>query len=358
MMLVTGATGTVGRLVIDQLVAARGKVRAVSRTPGTAGLPGEVEVVGPGILRSPAVGGPLAGVRAIFVNPAAVSENAGEFVALARRAGVRRLVVLAANNVEDEDGLQPSRFLGHRNREVEAAVVASGLEWVSLRPATFHTNALHWAGQISSGDVVYGPYAAATETPVDPRDIAAVAAMALLEAGRGDGGGNLAGRKLELTGPQALSQDRMVADIGAATGRPLTYQEVPDAVVRQNMARIGAPEGFGEAYLARLAYLLDHPPRASDTRPAAAGPPADLVRAVGTRSRGSVPAAARPARQQARRRIRGEGRVLAWRTMTSIRPGPDPGHSRRCRCRGSSTRSFADCCARRCTRFSAVAWPW
>lgn len=91
MMLVTGATGTVGRLVIDQLVAARGKVRAISRTPGTAGLPGEVEVVGPGTLRSPAVDGPLADVRAVFVNPAAVSENIDEFVALARRAGVRRL---------------------------------------------------------------------------------------------------------------------------------------------------------------------------------------------------------------------------------------------------------------------------
>lgn len=265
MMLVTGATGTVGRLVIDQLVAARGKVRAISRTPGTAGLPGEVEVVGPGTLRSPAVDGPQADVRAVFVNPAAVSENAGEFVALARRAGVRRLVVLAANNIEDEDALQPSRFLGHRNREVEAAVVASGLEWVSLRPATFHTNALHWAGQISRGDVVYGPYAAARETPVDPRDIAAVAAMALLETSRGDGGGNLAGRKLELTGPQALSQDRMVADIGAAAGRLLRYQEVPDAVFRRNMERTGAPEGFGDAYLARLAHLLAHPPQVSDT---------------------------------------------------------------------------------------------
>ncbi|QWF82557.1 NAD(P)H-binding protein [Amycolatopsis sp. CA-230715] len=269
MILVTGATGTVGRHLIERLLTGRSGVRAVSRDPAAAGLPDPVEVVGADLARTDVPAGLLHGVHAVFVNPAAVGENADKLVAAARYAGVGRLVVLAASNVEAPEGQQPSRFLGHRNREVEAAVVASGVEWVSLRPATFHTNALHWADQLRAGDVVRGPFAAVRETPVDPRDIAAVAALALSEDGA-----HLAGRRLELTGPQALSQHRLVADLGAVTNRRLRYQEIPATAVRQGMARIGAPDGFADAYVARLAHLLDHPPGTTDTIQRLLGRPA------------------------------------------------------------------------------------
>jgi uncharacterized protein YbjT (DUF2867 family) len=269
MILVTGATGTVGRHVIEQLLANGSGVRAVSRTPENTGLPSEVEVVGCDLTRPDLPDALMDGVTAVFVNPAAVAENAEPLVALARRSGVARLVVLAANNVADDESLQPSRFLGERNREVEAAVVGSGVGWVSLRPAAFHSNALHWAVQLQSGDVVRGPYRAAQETTVDPRDIAAVAALAL-----GPHGAGLTGRRLELTGPQALSQEQMVAQIGAATGRTLRYQEVPSAVVEQGMAQMGAPDGFAEAYVARLAHLLNQPPQTTGTVPHVLGRPA------------------------------------------------------------------------------------
>lgn len=269
MILVTGATGTVGRHLIEQLLANGSRVRAVSRAPDASGFPGEVEVVGCDMARPAFPDGLADGISGIFVNPAAVGENAEALVALARRSGVRRLVALAANNVEDHESLQPSRFLGHRNREAEVAVTGSGLEWVSLRSATFHSNALHWAPQLRADDVVRGPHAAAEETPVDPRDVASVAAIALTEDGA-----SLAGRRLELTGPQALSQQHMVADIGAATGRMLRYHEDPGAAVEQGMAQTGAPEGFAGAYVARLAHLLAHPPETTDTVPHLLGRPA------------------------------------------------------------------------------------
>ena len=71
------------------------------------------------------------------------------------------MVALSAINVDDDLDKQPSRYNGDRNKEVEDAAVASGLEWVSLRTSSFATNTLRaWGAQIRAGDVVRDPYAA------------------------------------------------------------------------------------------------------------------------------------------------------------------------------------------------------
>jgi uncharacterized protein YbjT (DUF2867 family) len=243
---VTGATGNVGRPLITHLVNAGAKVRAVTRHPHSAGFPADVEVV-------PSATEAISGASAVFLNSRALGSELAAVVDRARQEGVTRLVALSAINADDDFSLQPSRFRGDRNKEVEQLAVDSGLQWVSLRPTVFATNfAGMWAAQVRAGDVVRGPYAAASSAPIVESDIAEVAAHALL-------GDELVGQKIPLTGPQALTNTELVDVIGGVLGRPLQYQEIPDDLVRQRFISIGFPPEFGDAYIAMLATTIDQP---------------------------------------------------------------------------------------------------
>ena len=256
MLLVTGATGTIGRPLIDALVNQDVKVRAITHDPQAANLPAGVEVV-EGDLSRPATIAPfLDGVTAVFLHPRAVGLAAGELLTLARQRGVQRVVALSATNVDDPPDQQPSRYQGDRNKEVEDAAVASGLAWVSLRASFFAANTLRaWGAQIRAGDLVRGPYANFAEAPIHERDLAEVVAHALgsddLVARRG--------RRLELTGPQSLAHQQLVATIGEVLGRPLRFQELPPEVAKQGMVQQGIPEAFVEALLARYAREVGQP---------------------------------------------------------------------------------------------------
>lgn len=258
MFLITGATGAVGRPLIAALVSAGAPVRAITRDPATAGLPPAVEIVQGDPSQPDTVATAVHGVTGLFVNPRAVGSAAKNLLAVAGESGVRRVVGLSAINVDDDPSLQPSRFRGDLNKEVEQAVTGSGIDWVSLRPTVMAHNAIGlWGGQIRSGTVVRGPYAKAADAPVDARDVAVVAASALLADGRQ--ADDLLGRRPVLTGPRSLTNDEMVDSIGQAIGRTLTYQEVPPELARKGMIELGLPAGFADANLARLAVCAQGP---------------------------------------------------------------------------------------------------
>jgi uncharacterized protein YbjT (DUF2867 family) len=247
MILVTGATGAVGRPLLDLLVGKGVKVRAVTRDPRTDELPAGVEVVGGDPRHPDTIAALLEGVSSLFLNPRAAGDAARELVALAKERGVERVVALSSINVDDDLDAQPSRFLGDRNKEAEDAAVASGLDWVILRPAAFAVNTLStWAPQVRAGDVVRGPYATFAEPMIHERDLAEVGARALL-------GTELTGRRLRLTGPRSLSHEELVAIIGDVIGRPLRYQEVPPEAFQRAMVQNGLPAPFVAALLARYA---------------------------------------------------------------------------------------------------------
>jgi uncharacterized protein YbjT (DUF2867 family) len=245
-IVVTGATGNVGRPLVAELLAAGAHVRAVTRAPDTAGLPSGVHTVS-------SAADALPGASAVFLNSRALGDDLAKVVAECVGAGVTKLVALSAINADDDFSRQPSRFRGDRNWEVEQLAVESGLSWVSLRPAVFATNfAGMWGAQIRAGDVVAGPYAAASSAPIVESDISAVAARALLTD-------DLVGQRIPLTGPQAFSNTELAGVIGDVLGRPLQYREVPAELVRQRFIGIGFSAEFADAYIAMQAETLDKP---------------------------------------------------------------------------------------------------
>ncbi|MFB7593886.1 NAD(P)H-binding protein [Streptomyces sp. NPDC056160] len=215
MIVVTGATGNVGRALVERLTAAGRPVRALTRDPQRAGLPETAEVVrfqpdDPAAL--------FTGATKLFLYVQAGGDRTTEFLAAARKAGVRHVVLLSSAMVaEGADETHPIHVM---HAGAERAIRDSGLEWTFLRPGAFATNAFQWAGQIHAGDTVRGVFADGMSAPIHEDDIAAVAERALLDDGH-------EGAVHRLSGPEAISNADQVAAIGRALGRELTFTEVP-----------------------------------------------------------------------------------------------------------------------------------
>ncbi|CAM4138776.1 NAD(P)H-binding protein [Kibdelosporangium persicum] len=227
-ILVTGATGNVGRAVVSQLLEAGVSVRATSRNPQTADLPVEVHAADLGDPGS--FDAALTGVEKVFLfpNPA----GASGFAELAKAKGVKQIVLLSSQAAAHEEfGDSPIRTM---HLAVEQAVAKSGIDWTFLRPGGFAANTLAWAPSIVERGEVRMPFPESEANSIHEADIAAVAVKALLEDGH-------AGAAYELTGPESITQRRQVEVIAAAIGREIT-------VVVQDRAEAKAAlrEQFGD----------------------------------------------------------------------------------------------------------------
>jgi uncharacterized protein YbjT (DUF2867 family) len=229
-ILVTGATGNVGRNVVELLLAAGAPVRATSRNPKTAELPAGVDVRAGDLDDPGSFGDALSGVEKLFLfpNPSGVAG----FLHLARACGVKHVVLLSSAAVSEPGGTAGPIGLMHLS--VERAVEDSGLARTVLRPGAFASNVLQWAPAVREGGEVRVPYAESTVSPIHERDIAAVAVQALLTDGH-------EGATYELTGPESMTQRRQVELIAAAIGRPVTVVDlVGDAARAQLEDQYGA----------------------------------------------------------------------------------------------------------------------
>lgn len=204
-ILVTGATGNIGRMVVDHLLAGGAShVRALTIDPARADLPAEVEVVEGYLRRIGTMPAALDGVDRMYLAPA--PETVGAVVALAREAGVRHIVDLSG---------EPESWWG----SVTEAVEAGGVEWTHLWPGDFMENTTVWAEQIRTAGTVREPFPAAISAPIAMDDVAAVAAAALLGTGHG-------GQAYSLSGPEALTRVELARQIGVALGREVPFVTV------------------------------------------------------------------------------------------------------------------------------------
>jgi uncharacterized protein YbjT (DUF2867 family) len=266
-VLVTGATGRVGRAVVAQLLAAGVPVRALTRRPDAAGLPAVVEVVAGDLTVPESLDAGLQGVDTVFLLWTAPPTTVPAVVdRLASHA--RRVVFLSSPHRTPHPFFQQPNPMAVLHADIERLIATAGLASTIIRPGMFASNArVWWAAQIRDGEVVRWPYGAAETAPIDERDIAAVAARALYEDGH-------AGGDYVLTGPESLTQAEQVSIIGAAIGRPIRFEELspdefrratadgwPPPVVDMLLAAWGAAIGRPAFVTSTVADLVGSPAR-------------------------------------------------------------------------------------------------
>lgn len=223
MLLVTGATGTVGRQVVHHLLQAGQKVRALTRNPATADLPEGVELVAGDLTDvatlAPAFDGVTAAHLINFGNDYQPLPNGQPIVDLVLQAGVGRVTILG----------------GWEEGTLEPAVQASALYWTYLQPIEFMANTLaDWGERLRTDGVVREPYGERKSAPVHESDIGAVAAVALTEDGH-------ARRAYTLTGPEVLTPHDKIRILSEATGRDLRFEELTPDQTREQWAVAGRP---------------------------------------------------------------------------------------------------------------------
>lgn len=233
-IVVTGATGNVGRAVVEELGKTSAPVRAATRSPENASPLAALgaEVVELDYTRPETFGPVLDGADHVLVvapdSPEQTQLIAG-FVAAAASAGVRYLVKIS--------GLQtaPAISLARWNREAEAMIAGSGIDATVLRPNSFMQNLSGMLGHgIRSDGVVALPFGTGRVSWIDARDVAAVAAALLAEPAH-------LGESLDLTGAAALTTEEVAQILSDQLGRPIAYVDVPPEAIRQGMTAMGLP---------------------------------------------------------------------------------------------------------------------
>jgi uncharacterized protein YbjT (DUF2867 family) len=227
--LVTGATGNTGRHVVAELARRGELVRALTRNPAAAAerLPAEVELVAGTHTEPEKLDAALDGVSRLHITvTAGLAEVGPELVRRAVDAGVRRITVVWGG------GVGP----------VEQAVADSGVEWTRLEPQEFMSNTLNWTESVRTEGIVREPYDFPSAL-VHEADIAAVAAVALLDDGH-------TGRAYNLTGPESLTPRDRIAILSRASRRdiafvPMTHEQALDRLMATGVSRTDAEYVIG-----------------------------------------------------------------------------------------------------------------
>ncbi|MGW5637212.1 SDR family oxidoreductase, partial [Streptomyces sp. NPDC003832] len=246
MILVTGATGTIGSAVVSRLAERGEKVRALTRDPGRLDAPPGVEVVRGDLLDPESLEPALAGVRAAFLVAVLGPDTRSdvELIGRARAAGVPRLVKLSAIGTGDPR-VGPG---GTWHTPGEEALRDSGAEWTVLRPSAFASNTLSWAAPIRAGEPVPNLAGDGPQGVVDPRDVSEVAVAALLDPRH-------TGRTYTLTGPEPIGTPGQAAALAEVLGRPVRTLDLAEEEVHAHLVAAGLPETYAGAVAAGSAYV-------------------------------------------------------------------------------------------------------
>ncbi|WP_148587978.1 SDR family oxidoreductase [Streptomyces sp. WAC01526] len=228
MIVVTGATGNIGRPLTQALATAGQQVTAVSRH--TAAVPNGVRHVAADLAEPAGLKPALAGAKALFLllsgDLHAAGASPADIIGQAAASGVRRVVLLSTLGVVTRP-FGPTRIA---MRALEDMLRKSGLEWAILRPGGFASNALWWAESVCAHRVVAAPFGDVGVPIIDPEDIAEVAAACLLEDRH-------AGGVYELTGPEVITPRQQAEAIAGALGSPVRFHELTRDEARTAMSQ-------------------------------------------------------------------------------------------------------------------------
>jgi uncharacterized protein YbjT (DUF2867 family) len=251
MILVTGATGTIGSQVVRLLAERNVPFRAMSRKPGP-------NTVVADYTDPPSLAAALADVDTVFLVTVPPTPSPAHDLALleaATAAGVSKIVKLSAIG-------SGRRFegavVGAWHEEAEQAIEASGVRWTMLRPTSFASNFLGYASQITAGEPIPNMLGQAQQAIVDPRDVAAVAVEALLDDAH-------SGQRYDLTGPELLTFADQATILEEVVNRPVKPFDVD---VATNLQAAGMPPeaiaavttGVTWAKAGGAAYVTQHVP--------------------------------------------------------------------------------------------------
>lgn len=270
MIVVTGATGNIGRILVPLLAEAGEDVVAVSRRPQPEALPDGVRHaradVGDSVSMRPVLDGADAFLLLLGGELNGHGERPEALVETALEAGVKRIVLISAQI----NSTRPDWPSHTRLRDFETAVRASGADFTILRPGGFASNAFAWAEPVRNRRTVFAPFGDVALPVVDPADIAAVAAAALHEEGH-------TGRTYDLTGPEAVSPRQQAAAISRALGEEVTFVELsreeaharmaqfmPEQIIPGTLDLLGAPLPTEQAISPAVRTVLHRSPSPFD----------------------------------------------------------------------------------------------
>jgi uncharacterized protein YbjT (DUF2867 family) len=257
MLLVTGAAGASGSLIVKALSQQGQRLRALIRNPEKAGLFSgmqAVEVQVADLARPQTLGPALDGVdTALLISSSdeRMLETQCTFVDAARASGVRRIVKFSGQ--ESSIGFDAKAFRFTRmHEEIEAHIERSGMRWTHLRPSQFMQVYLREALSIAKAGVLALPAGDIELSPVDLADIASIAAAVLVDD-------QVDGRRLAITGPHALTMHEVARAIEEAIGRSVSYRPVTIEERSARLKALGMPSFTIDALAEQAAERLRHP---------------------------------------------------------------------------------------------------
>jgi len=251
MILLTGATGTVGSQVVKHLQKTGAEFRIVARDPDKArSLTGPgIEIVQGDITNPVSMQTAMHGMDHLFLltpsGPQQVDVEK-EIVDEAARAGVSHITKLSVMGASALSPILINQWHYYSEKYIEQI----GIGLTAVRPTFFMQNTLMFATTISNEGMFYAPLGDAAVNIVDARDIASVVVSTLIEPGH-------MGHVYDVTGPQAVTFNEVAADISSAIGKSVAYVNVPPEGMRISMQRIGMPEWLIESMLGYYAFFRE-----------------------------------------------------------------------------------------------------
>jgi len=243
MILISGATGNVGKELVKQLLDKSAQIRVLIRDERKAAdFDHRVEVAVGDLDKPDTLATAMQGVdRLFFVTP--VTEQVLNLLKAAKQGGVKHVVKLST--IEANRSLGPGKW----HREQEELIKSMGFAWTFIRPTMFMSNTIEWwSATIKMQNAVYFPGGNGKVPPVDARDVAAVAGTVLMGPGH-------EGQIYEVTGAQALTIREMIQVLAKVLGRPVRYVNVPAFLAAIWLRRFGMSRELVKALMETLGAL-------------------------------------------------------------------------------------------------------